>query len=259
MGPSCSPSVWRRKQSSRQQASERRGQGSDTRCAQRPLAQHDGRTASSTAQLAQSRLPTGLWLASLRTPRLGLSERSRDLRPPARRHTLVRGGGEACRRTRDCPSSPHTPAQASWTAREPGRATLPPRTLHCAVAGSKIKGGMARCDSSFVAVPYRTPSASPDRSAIHSKPAMTAVVAAPPAPTTVHNAAPPSPPLGPISALALFAAEMFVWLWFAPTSGGAGVGEAATPEDGAGLARLQVKPTDRFLRFCHEVLSTSEL
>ncbi|BGO93742.1 hypothetical protein NBRC10512_006622 [Rhodotorula toruloides] len=118
---------------------------------------------------------------------------------------------------------------------------------------------MARCDSSFVAVPYRTPSASPDRSAIHSKPAMTAVVAAPPAPTTVHNAAPPSPPLGPISALALFAAEMFVWLWFAPTSGGAGVGEAATPEDGAGLARLQVKPTDRFLRFCHEVLSTTQV
>lgn len=117
---------------------------------------------------------------------------------------------------------------------------------------------MARCDSSFVAVPYRTPSASPDRPATHSKPAMTAVVAAPPAATTVHNAAPPSPPLGPISALALFAAEMFVWLWFAPTSGGAGAGEAATPEDGAGLARLQVKPTDRFLRFCHEILSTSK-
>ncbi|BGP26489.1 hypothetical protein Rt10032_c11g4557 [Rhodotorula toruloides] len=87
---------------------------------------------------------------------------------------------------------------------------------------------------------------------------MAAVVAPPPA-TTVPQAAPPSPPLGPISALALFAAEMFVWLWFAPTSAGAGAGEAASPEDGAGLARLQVKPTDRFLRFCHEVLSTTQV
>ncbi|PRQ74373.1 hypothetical protein AAT19DRAFT_14726 [Rhodotorula toruloides] len=88
---------------------------------------------------------------------------------------------------------------------------------------------------------------------------MAAVVAPPAAATTVAQAAPPSPPLGPISALALFAAEMFVWLWFAPTSGGAGAGEAATPEDRAGLARLQVKPTDRFLRFCHEVLSTTQV
>lgn len=116
---------------------------------------------------------------------------------------------------------------------------------------------MARCDPSFVAVPYRTPSASPDRPSTHAKPGMAAVAVAQLV-ATLPQAAPPSPPLGPVSALAIFAAEMFVWLWFAPTSGGAGAGQVGSPEDGAGLARLQVKPTDRFLRFCHEVLSTSE-
>lgn len=89
-----------------------------------------------------------------------------------------------------------------------------------------------------------------------------AVALAPLAPLDTSNA-PPSPTLQPIakapsvSPLALFAAEMMSWLWFAPgrtKSGTDREGGDEVPE----VAKLQVQPTERFVRFCQEVLSTSE-
>ncbi|GAA5870023.1 hypothetical protein JCM1840_003559 [Sporobolomyces johnsonii] len=116
---------------------------------------------------------------------------------------------------------------------------------------------------------YRTPSTSPDN---HSACAATArkanadmartSVAGPPPPIAVSVAppSPPSPPLAHVSSLATFAAEMFVWLWFAPSGAGS---EADQAREGAGisssLAKLQFVPTERFVRFCHEVLTTTQV
>ncbi|GAA5840434.1 hypothetical protein JCM9279_007324 [Rhodotorula babjevae] len=78
-------------------------------------------------------------------------------------------------------------------------------------------------------------------------------------PLAVHAAppSPPSPPLSSVSALALFAAEMVAWLWFAP-SPGAGGGGGGSPETMV-VDRGQVRPTDRFVRFCQEVLATTQV
>ncbi|GAA5856772.1 hypothetical protein JCM8547_008834 [Rhodosporidiobolus lusitaniae] len=91
-----------------------------------------------------------------------------------------------------------------------------------------------------------------------------AVVAAPPLslppinPPTFSPPQPPSPPLASISPLALFAAEMFCWLWFAP-SPPEGAGEAGEGGVRGGVVKHQVKPTDKFVRFCHEVLTTTQV
>ncbi|GAA5935099.1 hypothetical protein JCM3775_004702 [Rhodotorula graminis] len=82
-------------------------------------------------------------------------------------------------------------------------------------------------------------------------------------PLAVHAAppSPPSPTLSSVSALALFAAEMVAWLWFAPSPGagaGAGRGGGGSPETMA-VDRGQVRPTDRFVRFCQEVLATTQV
>lgn len=62
------------------------------------------------------------------------------------------------------------------------------------------------------------------------------------------RAVPPPPPSPPqpqrVSALATFAAEQIAWLWFAPPG-------HHRP------TKHQLVPTDKFLRFCHEILATS--
>ncbi|GAA5899712.1 hypothetical protein JCM8208_004543 [Rhodotorula glutinis] len=81
-------------------------------------------------------------------------------------------------------------------------------------------------------------------------------------PLAVHAAppSPPSPPLSSVSALALFAAEMVAWLWFAPSSGaGAGGGGGSGSPETMAVDRGQVRPTDRFVRFCQEVLATTQV
>lgn len=75
---------------------------------------------------------------------------------------------------------------------------------------------------------------------------------------------PPQPP--PSSPLASFAAEMFVWLWFAPppspttepkdSSSGGGQGGSGGAND-ADRMRMQFAPNPRFVMFCHDVLTTS--
>lgn len=62
--------------------------------------------------------------------------------------------------------------------------------------------------------------------------------------------------VSPVSPLALFAAEMVSWLWFAPSASKSGAKE--TSRTTSEVARLQIQPTERFVRFCQEVLSTSE-
>ncbi|BGP42043.1 hypothetical protein JCM10449v2_006045 [Rhodotorula kratochvilovae] len=89
--------------------------------------------------------------------------------------------------------------------------------------------------------------------------------AVPPIAVSAAPPSPPSPPLSSVSALALFAAEMVAWLWFAPSgtsAHGAGAGAtagAAAPVDSSGVTKLQVRPSDRFVRFCQEVLSTTQV
>lgn len=65
------------------------------------------------------------------------------------------------------------------------------------------------------------------------------------------GAVPPSPPLQAISTLAAFAGELFVWLWFAPPR----QGDTAAVK----ASKQQLQPSERFLRFTHDLLSTSEL
>ncbi|GAA6031640.1 hypothetical protein JCM8097_006561 [Rhodosporidiobolus ruineniae] len=112
--------------------------------------------------------------------------------------------------------------------------------------------------SSFV--PYATPSISP-QSLPKRQPAMAVAAAPPPISLPTAPPSPPSPPLGGLSQLAVFAAEMFVWLWFAPPAGEGGAGGAGGRDraQSAGVAKHQVKPTDRFLRFCDEVLKTTQV
>ncbi|GAA5986248.1 hypothetical protein JCM10908_006473 [Rhodotorula pacifica] len=94
-----------------------------------------------------------------------------------------------------------------------------------------------------------------------------AMSAAPPLlPIPLENA-PPSPNFKaapvpvtkepPISPLALFAAEMVSWLWFAPSASKSGAKE--TSRTSSEVAKLQIQPTQRFLRFCQEVLSTTQV
>ena len=78
----------------------------------------------------------------------------------------------------------------------------------------------------------------------------------PPRMNTLHplqpGAMPPSPPqLQPLSTLAMFAGELFVWLWFAPPNDAS--------QGSFKASKQQLAPSERFLRFCHDVLSTSEL
>ncbi|GAA6020121.1 hypothetical protein JCM10207_006262 [Rhodosporidiobolus poonsookiae] len=75
----------------------------------------------------------------------------------------------------------------------------------------------------------------------------------PPAPPS-----PPSPTLSHVSTLALFAAEMYAWLWFRPSEASGAKGEGGKARDGA-VSKLQVQPTERFVRFCHEVLTTTQV
>ncbi|GAA5837030.1 hypothetical protein JCM3766R1_006509 [Sporobolomyces carnicolor] len=77
---------------------------------------------------------------------------------------------------------------------------------------------------------------------------------------------PPQPP--PSSPLASFAAEMFVWLWFAPppspttepkdSSSGGGQGGSGGAND-ADRMRMQFAPNPRFVMFCHDVLTTTQV
>ncbi|GAA6048856.1 hypothetical protein JCM3770_003654 [Rhodotorula araucariae] len=90
--------------------------------------------------------------------------------------------------------------------------------------------------------------------------------AVPPIAVSAAPPSPPSPPLSSVSALALFAAEMVAWLWFAPSgtsTSGAGASAAAAGGGAAvdlnGVTKLQVRPSDRFVRFCQEVLSTTQV
>ncbi|BGP18467.1 hypothetical protein JCM10213_003199 [Rhodosporidiobolus nylandii] len=107
--------------------------------------------------------------------------------------------------------------------------------------------------SSFV--PYLTPSFSPQHLHYAREQPHRTGMAVPPIQVSMATPSPPSPPLPPISSLAQFAAEMFVWLWFAPSTEG-GAGEAG---EASGIGKLQVKPTERFLRFCNEVLTTTQV
>ncbi|GAA5944608.1 uncharacterized protein JCM15063_000056 [Sporobolomyces koalae] len=81
----------------------------------------------------------------------------------------------------------------------------------------------------------------------------------------VHEQAPPSPPpvaaLPQPSPLASFAAEMFVWLWFATDSANDDKQDPASDRDnGSGTsARLQFSPSRRFVGFCHDVLTTTQV
>ncbi|GAA5899756.1 hypothetical protein JCM6882_005427 [Rhodosporidiobolus microsporus] len=111
-------------------------------------------------------------------------------------------------------------------------------------------------------VPYATPSISPrpllQRKGAHEQAMAVAAAPAPPFPD-----APPSPPSPPLAQhvsnpLSLFAAEMFVWLWFAPAGGREGSGEEGQVGQ-SGVVKHQVRPTDRFVRFCHEVLTTTQV
>ncbi|GAA5837502.1 hypothetical protein JCM11251_002123 [Rhodosporidiobolus azoricus] len=113
-------------------------------------------------------------------------------------------------------------------------------------------------------VPYATPSISPrPTQRAHSTAKSAMAVAAAAAPFPIAPPSPPSPQLSHGSGsnpLAVFAAEMFVWLWFAPPGhkkdGGEGEGNG---QSGGGIAKHQVRPTDRFMRFCHEVLTTTQV
>lgn len=76
----------------------------------------------------------------------------------------------------------------------------------------------------------------------------------------------PSPPSGknhqrsePVSQLAEFAASMICYLWFARTIPKPACSKAdqASPSR-TDLNPLQFQPTQKFLRFCHDVLTTSE-
>ncbi|GAA6006113.1 hypothetical protein JCM11491_002035 [Sporobolomyces phaffii] len=78
-------------------------------------------------------------------------------------------------------------------------------------------------------------------------------------PITVEPSCPPSPPsIAPPppqpSPLSSFAAEMFVWLWFAPTH----ASETEQPEKDAD-SRMQFAPSHRFIAFCHDVLTTTQV
>ncbi|ORY75938.1 hypothetical protein BCR35DRAFT_353463 [Leucosporidium creatinivorum] len=69
------------------------------------------------------------------------------------------------------------------------------------------------------------------------------------------GAVPPSPPqLQPISTLAAFAGELFVWLWFAPPSSALQGSTAAVK-----ASKQQLQPSERFLRFTHDLLSTTQV
>lgn len=52
--------------------------------------------------------------------------------------------------------------------------------------------------------------------------------------------------LTPISNLATFAGEMISWIWF------------KSSVKGKEVSRNQAVPSEKFLRFCHEVLATSK-
>ncbi|GAA5882863.1 hypothetical protein JCM3774_006318 [Rhodotorula dairenensis] len=79
---------------------------------------------------------------------------------------------------------------------------------------------------------------------------------APPSPNSKPASVPVVPP-SPVSPLALFAAEMVSWLWFAPSASKSGAGE--TSRTSGEVARLQIQPTERFVRFCQEILSTTQV
>lgn len=100
-----------------------------------------------------------------------------------------------------------------------------------------------------------------------------------PLPVPPPHQVPPSPPQtvqqAQASTLAVFAAEMIVWIWFSPTTTALNADvnttrtehmdetERGTTEakrrQAQTASKQQVAPTERFLRFTHEVLSTSEL
>ncbi|GAA5886883.1 hypothetical protein JCM16303_006748 [Sporobolomyces ruberrimus] len=78
----------------------------------------------------------------------------------------------------------------------------------------------------------------------------------------VEPSCPPSPPSvlppPPPSPLASFAAEMFVWLWFAPIHARPTEKQESRSEMEAGL-RMQFAPSQRFTLFCHDVLTTTQV
>ncbi|GAA5912690.1 uncharacterized protein JCM6883_006205 [Sporobolomyces salmoneus] len=84
-------------------------------------------------------------------------------------------------------------------------------------------------------------------------------------PITVEPSCPPSPPsnLPPPppepSPLASFAAEMFVWLWFAPNTDTEEQEDQGEMKEDAGMRRMQFAPNARFVMFCHDVLTTTQV
>ncbi|GAA6003427.1 uncharacterized protein JCM10292_001582 [Rhodotorula paludigena] len=92
-----------------------------------------------------------------------------------------------------------------------------------------------------------------------------AAAAQPPLPVSTAPPSPASPPLASVSSLAQFAAEMVAWLWFAPpepdaaNSEPAGTAGPGRRGESPAISKLQVRPSDRFLRFCQEVLSTTQV
>ncbi|GAA5969561.1 hypothetical protein JCM11641_008160 [Rhodosporidiobolus odoratus] len=110
--------------------------------------------------------------------------------------------------------------------------------------------------TSFVPFPYATPSISPQQlKPVQAADCSAEMVVLPPIEV---SGAPPSPAstAPQVSALALFAAEMFVWLWFAPC----GEGESgAQGGEASRVGKLQIKPTNRFLHFCNDVLTTTQV
>ncbi|GAA5825593.1 hypothetical protein JCM10212_006216 [Sporobolomyces blumeae] len=106
--------------------------------------------------------------------------------------------------------------------------------------------------------------------AVHPPPPI-AVCSAPPSPPTSHSSAAPPPPsagrppaVAPVSHLSTFAAEMFVWLWFAPATvvappSSSSSSAAPRRSTDTAISKLQFAPTPRFVGFCHDVLSTTQV
>ncbi|KAM0751092.1 hypothetical protein T439DRAFT_225461 [Meredithblackwellia eburnea MCA 4105] len=80
-------------------------------------------------------------------------------------------------------------------------------------------------------------------------------------PLATNPLPPPSPPQPTagtrISALATFAAEHFAWIWFAPPPSRDDDGDQ--DEKGKVPEKQQLVPSERFLRFCHDVLATTQV
>ncbi|KAL8287401.1 hypothetical protein RQP46_003259 [Phenoliferia psychrophenolica] len=94
--------------------------------------------------------------------------------------------------------------------------------------------------------PHDTPLSSPNPFARPAYSSYSEVDFYPPAaaPLAIQQP-PPSPPLQRVSALATFAAEQIVYLWFAAPTG--------RP------TKHQLLPTERFLRFCDSLLATTQI